>query len=374
MYSTCLFCSADLGTNEAIAAFPVGRRVAFDAWRGRLWAVCPRCARWNLAPIEERWEAVEAAERLFTDSRTRVHSQNIGLCRLADGTRLVRVGDALPGEFAAWRYGSALVGRRNRHLLGGAAVAVGVGAAIAGVPLLLSAGLPVMGASLGMNAFSLWREHRLQQRVVHVVDAVESPTGEPLVVRRTHLHGATMGAAEDDIAITLPAAVLGEQRTFGPWTREPVTLTGAAARRVLARSLVDYNQRGARRQDVEQVLGRIERAGGPDAFARRVVQQGAALSRTQPFKRRHRPLYTPRQILGTFRGEILPVTRYRDPFRDDARRQLSHHDALALEIALNEESERRALEGELAALEAAWREAEEIARIADALPGEPPPS
>lgn len=34
-----------------------------------------------------------------------------------------------------------------------------------------------------------------------------------------------------------------------------------------------------------------------------------------------------------------------------------------------EESERRSLEGELAALEAAWREAEEIARIADALPG-----
>jgi hypothetical protein len=39
-------------------------------------------------------------------------------------------------------------------------------------------------------------------------------------------------------------------------------------------------------------------------------------------------------------------------------------------MALNEESERRALEGELATLEAAWREAEEIAAIADALPGE----
>jgi len=42
--------------------------------------------------------------------------------------------------------------------------------------------------------------------------------------------------------------------------------------------------------------------------------------------------------------------------------------ALALEMALTEESERRALEGELAALKAAWREAEEIAAIADALP------
>jgi hypothetical protein len=38
---------------------------------------------------------------------------------------------------------------------------------------------------------------------------------------------------------------------------------------------------------------------------------------------------------------------------------------LALEMAAHEEQERRALEGELAALEAAWKEAEEIAAIAD---------
>ena len=71
MYSTCLFCASSLGTNEAIEAFPVGSHVAFDAARGRLWAICPRCGRWNLAPIEERWEAVEDAERLFTDTRMR---------------------------------------------------------------------------------------------------------------------------------------------------------------------------------------------------------------------------------------------------------------------------------------------------------------
>jgi hypothetical protein len=49
-------------------------------------------------------------------------------------------------------------------------------------------------------------------------------------------------------------------------------------------------------------------------------------------------------------------------------RALENVDALALEIALHEESERRALQGELVALELAWREAEEIAAIADALP------
>jgi hypothetical protein len=42
-------------------------------------------------------------------------------------------------------------------------------------------------------------------------------------------------------------------------------------------------------------------------------------------------------------------------------------DRLALEMAAHEETERRALEGELAELEAAWREADEVATIADAL-------
>ena len=45
MYSTCLFRNSSLGANEAIERFPVGRRVAFDAAKGRLWAVCRRCGR-----------------------------------------------------------------------------------------------------------------------------------------------------------------------------------------------------------------------------------------------------------------------------------------------------------------------------------------
>jgi hypothetical protein len=42
-------------------------------------------------------------------------------------------------------------------------------------------------------------------------------------------------------------------------------------------------------------------------------------------------------------------------------------DRLALEMAAHEESERRAMSGELALLKAAWRGAEEIAEIADAM-------
>jgi DNA-binding GntR family transcriptional regulator len=42
-------------------------------------------------------------------------------------------------------------------------------------------------------------------------------------------------------------------------------------------------------------------------------------------------------------------------------------DRLALEMASNEDIERRALEGELASLAEAWKEAEEIANISDEL-------
>jgi hypothetical protein len=44
---------------------------------------------------------------------------------------------------------------------------------------------------------------------------------------------------------------------------------------------------------------------------------------------------------------------------------LPHEVRLALEMAAHEDAERRALEGELAELEQAWRDAEEIAGIAD---------
>ena len=42
-------------------------------------------------------------------------------------------------------------------------------------------------------------------------------------------------------------------------------------------------------------------------------------------------------------------------------------DRLALEMALHEEAELRALRGELSELERAWRDAEEIAAIADGM-------
>ena len=115
MYSTCLHCKASLGTNEAVEAFPIGRRLAFGSDKGRLWIVCRRCSRWNLSPLEERWEAIEQCERHFRETRQRVSTEHIGLARVAEGMELVRIGRPQRPEFAALRYGSQLLRRRRRQ-------------------------------------------------------------------------------------------------------------------------------------------------------------------------------------------------------------------------------------------------------------------
>ena len=108
MYSFCLFCSGPFARNETLEIFPVGRRLAFDPGRGRLWVICGWCDRWNLVPLDERWEAVEGCERLFRATRLRFSTANIGLAQIPPDLALVRIGAALKPEMAAWRYGRYL--------------------------------------------------------------------------------------------------------------------------------------------------------------------------------------------------------------------------------------------------------------------------
>src|SRR5215475_3780785 len=148
MYSTCLFCNGGLGTNATIEHFQVGRKLAFDASKGRLWVVCELCGRWNLTPLEERWEAIEECERAFRGTFVRVSTGNIGLARLREGMELIRIGLPLRPEFAAWRYGRHFGTRRRRvAVMGGAGVA---GAAIAGIAIG-----PTIAPALGLGAISI---------------------------------------------------------------------------------------------------------------------------------------------------------------------------------------------------------------------------
>lgn len=377
MYSTCIFCSAGLGSNQMIEEFPVGRSLAFDAWKGRLWAVCGKCGRWNLAPIEERWEATESADKLFADSRLRVHSENIGLARLPDGTRLIRVGEALPGELAAWRYGDQLTRRRQRYLLGTAGV---TGLLLVGFGGLAAAG--AMGAvSLLFNSGQLFWQRRQARQVVHRLPAAHSPTGEELVIRRVHFNGARIVAGTDQsLALQLPFGLRGQ-----PGGHEPLIVEGAQAEAVLGRVMVTRNAKGARQGDVARAVGLLETRGLGDflgSMLRRAPRLGLPQvpewGRPMGFSGRRVRRFGD-NIVSSFRGEPVPYQKVAASEVFEVRgfgprpkgAQLTTPEALALEMALHEESERRALGGELRVLEAAWREAEEIAAIADALPDDP---
>lgn len=142
MYRRCIYCHRDLGDNETIEEFPIGRRLAFDGAKGRLWVICTGCRRWNLTPLEERWEAIEECERQFRQVSTRFSTDNIGLARLPEGVDLVRVGRPLRPEFAAWRYSREFWRRRVVSAAG--SIISGAGAvAVAGGLLAVGAGLVV---------------------------------------------------------------------------------------------------------------------------------------------------------------------------------------------------------------------------------------
>lgn len=330
MYRHCIYCSASLGANEAIEHFPVGRKVAFDAAKGRLWAICATCARWNLAPIEERWEAVEEAERRFVASRTRVHRENIGLARLADGTRLVRIGRALPREMAAWRYGEQLRQRRTRYLLWGLA-----GLALPGALLGLQVAGVIGFASLVMPGINYARDELAARRRVHRLPA-GTATAYPVVLRRRHVERAGLREGPGgEMQI-----VLWEAPDHTP--QSPLVVRGAEALRLLERVMVVVNRAGARAHHVDGAVDALSRAGTGE-FLARAVRDGRSLR------------------IGAASPSGLPYTA------------LARVEALALEMALHEERERRALDGELTLLESAWRDAERIADIADrlALPSSP---
>lgn len=332
MYRRCIFCSSDLGSNDVLEEFPVGRQLAFDAWKGRLWVVCQACSRWNLAPIEERWEPVEACERLFRDTRLRAQSENIGLARLADGTRLVRVGKALTGELAAWRYGAQLVRRRQRYIVGSV---VGTGGFLAALGGLSAMGAGFMGI-MGLNTFM---NHRRQMKIVHRIPAIG------VTIRRWHVPGINLTAtdltgADDGVALTIRDAHLKTPKWsrggVRRYSRDVVTLTGDDALSAMRRTMLLINRKGASGKRLDDAHAVLEQVGSADALVRRAGSFGLGLGKEA----------------------------------GDAHTVLKGADALAFEMALNEELERRALEGELIVLERAWKEAEEIAAIADALPFE----
>lgn len=354
MYSTCLFCHAALGTNESIEHFPVGTRLAFDAKRGRLWVVCSKCARWNLSPLDERFEAIEEAERAYRDTKKRVATEQVGLARLRDGTDLIRIGEPLRPEFAAWRYGDTFGKRRRYRIALGAAGAI----VSAGIVVPFTFDVPSFFTALAflpLAALNLRSFRRLAGAGFTRV-RIAANDGTIVKVSDAKLRFAMLrvNSAKSESASTLQLSVMADgarptptlhtKRADGSTIsfRDPLErIQGQAAECAAAKILAATNALSGSVRDIARANDLVEQAPEP-----------AMLLRSLPLDS-YRP-WLQRRLVKSETGVVSIAS-------------MPTYARLALEMSLHEDSERRALEGELHELEQRWKEAEEIAAISDSL-------
>jgi hypothetical protein len=362
MYSTCLFCTRPFGANDSIEVFPIGRRLAFDAVKGRLWVVCAQCTRWCLVPIEERWEAIETCERAFRDSRTRVSTGQIGLAKLRDGLELVRLGAPLRPELAAWRYGREFTARRRRTValaltaagVGAGGVAAGIAAGVGGTALALFAtGAPVLNL-VGVFGIGLYR-------VLDNARAIRVPyDGKIFEVNREELKQTALIPTDD-------AQAWGLELKHA-WGR--VTLVGDEAVRATTRLLARANGAGAAARTTQSAVASLGTGANVTEVLHTIAQRAASATSAHhaSMRKRNAELETSLSGLSNEAGALMLTDAYRNAHLNPASLALMPAvDRLAFEMALHEERERHAMEGELAPLLAAWEEADRIAGIADAL-------
>ncbi|MFW5947256.1 MAG: hypothetical protein ACOCUW_02080 [Gemmatimonadota bacterium] len=298
---TCLFCEADLGA---------GTRPAYDPWLGRLWRVCPHCRRWNVVPLEDRWERLEALERVARDrGRTVLRTEHLDLVATGDG-QLIRVGRAPRPELAGSRYGDVLPDPRTggflawirRAILGMPTTPFGYGAGYGH----LMAGTGAQQRSWFASPF-LDDAPTLTAAFLHVPLADRCPSCDgPLALAPWSFQAVRFTAEAGEPAVIAVCGVCGGE----------VAVPLDAARGALRLGLSIVNRRFRDRPLVEDAAREVDRARGPGGLLTRLARDEPAL------------------------GELgVPVR-------------------LALGIALDEQSEAELLEAE-------WREAEELAAIVD---------
>jgi hypothetical protein len=317
-----LVCHTPFPANESLEHFPLGIRVAYDPSKGRLWAVCKECKRWSLAPIEERWEALDELEKIVKD-RARLLSQTENIALLRAGLlEIVRVGRANLAEQSWWRYGSELAKRRKNYKTLSAAGAVGAGAAIWGG--LATGGLSFIAAWILWDKLpgtipdaarwlrfggDVWRGRTRCPRCGYTFHRVPYRRRGNLVLSHTGEMEPT------SMAYRCPRC--GDHREGG------LHLHGREAEHTLRRVLAYHHFEGASERTVTSATRLIQEAGSPNDLSRILLKDGKRLG------------------------------------------DLGRTGGIALEIAANEASEQRLLELELAELEAHWKTEEELAAIID---------
>jgi nitrate reductase NapE component len=307
MYTTCAFCGAKFDGDGGPSGLGVGRRLAFDEWRGRLWVVCPKCARWNLTPLDDRLERIEALARSARVARLLANTEQVSLLRW-EQYDLIRVGKPMRVELAGWRYGERLRARNRER------AKVVVPLTLAAVGLGIAANVAV-GGSFG---FLVWNFGRVADSVYvglvgnRRVTLVEPPIcercGTLLQLKSKHIqHARVIPDAHHDLGVLISCPSCH---------REAALLTGVDAQAALRQGLAFLNVRRSSRRKADDAARVVDQAGGPDRLIQDVARRELTLRSLRPERQ------------------------------------------LALEMAVDEQAEVQELERH-------WREAEEQAEIAD---------
>ena len=311
-----------------IEAFPVGSKIAYDPAKGRLWLISPRCSRWNLTPLEDRWEALESLERVWEGLIARASTDNISLGKHASGLAIVRAGrSANDREFSFWRWGDRARSRPTKIILtGGAAVATAVAGFTVLPPaaILIAAGLVAKAGAMSYLA----REGILGARMI-------DESGDPKRVQKSELVRGGMNPSDDELGWSIHLPRMGSRtvknRLYGQHQEQVQYWTEYSGTRALSfarKAFPLMNRRYAPDGAIDDAIAAVAAAGGPETYLRHTAAQ------------------KPRWV----------QFRYYPP----AMR-------LAMEMVLFQEEERKALKGELERLENAWAEAEHLAKISDDL-------
>jgi hypothetical protein len=229
------------------------------------------------------------------------------MARLPEGLELVRIGKPPRAELAAWRYVDAFRRRRQRALMAGAASVVGFAGLVAGGYAMIGTGTLT---SILVHGYTLMRNRRVVHRIV-------GPYGARIDLQEGWVRDAVRWVRSGD-SEPLTIDVRRAESKKAPYA----VLTGEAAERALRPILAHMNRYAGRPIAIQQAVRRLNAAGDP-------LVSGA--------------------------GGAIPLFR------------LNAVDRLAMEMSLAEREEQKLLAGELASLMLAWREAEEIAAIADNL-------
>ena len=305
--------------------------------------ICTTCARWNLSPLDERWDVIESCERLYRDSPKRMSTDQVGLAKLKEGIILVRIGDPVFPEYASWRYGR-LFTRRDRSALFSTQAG---GAAVIATLLLLGGPVAVLSGA-GATAFAMYHLGRIGIRRatgLHRLGVVPLADGSTQVLDVARARRARVVATADGgwtLAVPEFRNSTGLESIETLLTEEEAN---DAYGRIGGRRTFDLIAPASAEAVARRVMPVVNAAGGDDDMVK-----GASKLHEQWEGR-----------IGETVSKLVTFQRKPMPLAGDP------HLSLAFEMSVYEDQERRWLQTELYLLKAAWKEAERLAAIADDL-------